>query len=612
MMLSGAPRLPLAATGMLFVYNILSFVVCLVCACSDTCLVVSGVSVHVRVLCRQVRLLVATAVCDVSVRFPGGLSQLGLLTCFLGRLLHGESLLQVVQLDCVEALSLVESNLDSARSQADSLHVILINHRADDVSRTGKSLKVSRLEVGGQVSQGKVNNLGLAIVIIGGERVGTGEGVAAGEEGLFGGFGGTSWNAVGRGLVVLLSNGSGCVNGLVEGGCEHALLLALRVIVLVGGFKATHALLELVVGLAAGLGGRGNALLSVVHIDGLLGDRGVGRVVGLFEDSGRELLLSLLESVDSSGASVNRLGSSGFVLPVGGSAESNLSDIGFISGLLSVGIATAKDTRLKLTVLAVLVASIGGLVDLLLGRSLVGGRLTDVFPISSGSHQSTVAFVGVIAVTSGRLSVQFAGLGLVSGHSSNGGVSGLRLGSGGRLGNQTVLGARVEISGGGTEKSGGAGACTSESGTSALFRLGSAKNTTVKRVLLTLRCSTRGGSSENIALVSSVVALADIFVGGQGSALDGTSGNVFSAEQVGVLVGSTSDLLGERFLVEVLVAALLVLGGCLAVGLVVEGIGLEGVGLSGRGVAGAVSLSVADQISAVLALLETSCFTHFV
>lgn len=300
------------------------------------------------------------------------LSVLDFLGKFLGRSGHGWFLARVVfvishhhtglgkvQLDVFEVLVAVKSDLDAASSEANALHVVLIEGGRDNVTRARHLFDSNRVNVGIQVLKLEVDDARLAggyDLVVGSQARLARDRVVAGEHCLLNGFRLTASDREGLGLFGRLLSLRACLGPrTVHGGTQVRLLLTLgRVTVIVGThlFLATHALFEFVISLAT-LGLHFGVVANVVDVLRLLRDRGILLVVGLFEHGGGELLLTLAERVHVGGAGVDDLSSASFSLPVGVGAECISLSITVVVDRGTVRVATSEDARLKLLVLFV-------------------------------------------------------------------------------------------------------------------------------------------------------------------------------------------------------------------------------------------------------------------
>ena len=81
-------------------------------------------------------LLCLFCVCDLIGELSWSARKRGLFSRVLRELVDFNSLTGEVQLDVVEVLSLVETDLDAASTSADALHVVLVELSRDHVSST--------------------------------------------------------------------------------------------------------------------------------------------------------------------------------------------------------------------------------------------------------------------------------------------------------------------------------------------------------------------------------------------------------------------------------------------------------------------------------------------
>ena len=299
---------------------------------------------------------------------------------------------------------MVETNFDSASSNACTLHVIFDNRCSNYVLYTSHFLKVLCVHIGTKTCQWKFINFWLCILasVVSSHSWLTGNWIVWREHCLFGSFGLSSWNIIvcgSRWLWSTLASRSFADWSIKQTWWKMWLLLTSCLVVSFDFFITTGPLSELIIDFST-FCNCGLLCTKVVYINSFFIQRHISCVVSLLVSKNIrvELLLALLESINFSTSTVVWLCHTTLSFPVCVGSKTSFITFTIIFDWCFFLISTSEDAWLKLLILLVLSVQAILRVHFFLRRCCVGCLLLGILPITSSTHKCAIPLIWVHSV----------------------------------------------------------------------------------------------------------------------------------------------------------------------------------------------------------------------
>lgn len=156
-------------------------------------------------------------------------------------------------------------------------------------------------------------------------------------------------------------------------------------------------------------------MANIVEVDRFLRDRGMRRVICLFENIRVQLLLLLTVGVNTSGSSIDWLLHASLSLPIGRGAHDVALGLTIILRLFAIEVSTSEDGRLQVLEFLIAAVRLTFLVAALHRRaSTVSHLRLGVLPVTVRRHECAVALTLVVSIGGGRVAVHLTSLGFSS------------------------------------------------------------------------------------------------------------------------------------------------------------------------------------------------------